>query len=147
MTTLTNNFSLAEAIRSEAAQRLNLYNRPDPAQFGAIKHTARQMERVREILGNNPIIVSSWYRCERVNEIVGGTPTSAHLSGYAVDFTCPRYGTVTDICRAIVASGIEFDQLIWEYGRWVHISFAPAMRQQVLHIKKGTGYLVGLPHD
>lgn len=145
MTILTTHFTLAEATRSETAQRLSLSNSPGRVQFCAIKHTAQQMERVREVLGSHPIHVSSWYRNERVNKAVGGVPSSAHISGYAVDFNCPKFGTVTDICSAIVASDLKFDQLIWEYGRWVHISFAPEQRGQILHIKKGIGYQQGLP--
>lgn len=141
---LTNNFKLREALKSSTAERLKLHNCPNDQQRAAIKYTAEQMELVRTVLNNRPILVSSWFRNEEVNKVVGGVPNSAHVSGYAVDFTCPRFGTVTEVCRAIIDSGIKFDQLIWEYGRWVHISFAPTMRQQVLHIN-GAGYKEGLP--
>lgn len=142
---LTKNFSYAEAIRSEAARKAGIGNKPHVDDFSNILNTAYNMERVRCLLGDSPIIVNSWYRNERVNRLVGGVAGSAHRLGHAVDFTCPAFGSVTDVCRAIVDSGIEFDQLIWEYGRWVHISFAPAMRGQVLHIKHAGQYQQGLP--
>ena len=142
---LTKHFTLAEATRSDTAVKLGLSNAPSPDDLQTLVETAHQMERVRTLLGDQPIHVNSWYRNEQVNRAVGGVPNSAHRLGYAVDFTCPNYGDVTAVCRAIEASGIQFDQLIWEYGRWVHVSFAPAMRQNVLHINKGTGYRPGLP--
>lgn len=142
---MTPHFTLAEALKSNTAQQRGISNAPDATQITAIKHTATQMERVRKALGDKPILISSWFRNTAVNKAVGGVVNSDHRGGYSVDFNCPSFGSITDICRAIIDSGIEFDQLIWEYGRWVHISFAPAMRQNVLHINKGTGYRAGLP--
>ena len=142
---LTKHFTLAEATRSDTAIKMGLSNAPSPDDLQTLTETAYQMERVRTLLGDQPIHVSSWYRNEQVNKAVGGVPNSAHRLGYAVDFTCPGYGDVTAVCRAIEASGIEFDQLIWEYGRWVHISFDPRNRRQVLHIKQAGQYKLGLP--
>ena len=141
---LSDNFKLQEALNSSTADRLGISNTPNAKQLIAIKHTATQMEKVRKVLKNKPISISSWFRATAVNKAVGGVSNSDHISGYAVDFKCPGFGSITDICKALVASGIKFDQLIWEYGRWVHISFSPSMRQQVLHIK-GRGYQQGLP--
>lgn len=145
MTRLTKHFTLAEALKSETARARGISNAPNDKQLEAIKHTAEQMELVRQVLNSKPISPSSWFRNEQVNRAVGGVSNSDHMSGYAVDFACPGFGSPAEVCRAIVASGIKFDQLILEYGRWVHISFAPAMRQNVLHISKGTGYRTGLP--
>ena len=142
---MTPHFTLAEALKSSTATQRGIGNTPNATQLTAIKHTAVQMERVREALDNKPILVSSWFRNAAVNKAVGGVVNSDHMSGYSVDFNCPSFGSITDICQAIIDAGIKFDQLIWEYGRWVHISFAPAMRQNVLHIKKGAGYQLGLP--
>ena len=65
-------------------------------------------------------------------------PDSAHIDGYAADFVCPSFGTPADIARAIVASGLVFDQCIQE-GTWVHISFDPRARQQALTATFGAG--------
>ena len=142
---LTKHFTLAEATRSDTAARLGLSNAPPQGDLQTLTETAYQMERVRALLNDQPIRISSWYRNEQVNRAVGGVPNSAHRLGYAVDFTCPGFGSVTDVCRAIADSGIQFDQLIWEYGRWVHISFDPRNRRQVLHIKQAGQYKLGLP--
>lgn len=145
MNKLSENFTLAEALRSETATRRGISNAPNEKQLEAIKYTAQQMEQVRKALNGQPISPSSWFRNAEVNKAVGGVSNSDHMTGYAVDFACPRFGSPLEVCRAIIASGLKFDQLIWEYGRWVHVSFAPAMRQNVLHINKGTGYRPGLP--
>lgn len=141
---LTKHFTWDEATVSVKAKQLGIPNTPQPEDIEAIEFTASQMEKVRELLGK-PIIVNSWYRNHRVNEAVGGVRNSAHRMGYAVDFISPQHGSVTEICKVIEASGIKYDQLIWEYGQWVHISFAPAMRQQTMHIKQAGKYQFGLP--
>lgn len=118
-------------------------NTPPAGPLLHLQDAANGMEQVRSLLGNRPITVNSGYRSPIVNRIVGGSPTSAHMDGYAIDFICPAFGTPEDICRAIERSNIDFDQLLFEQT-WVHISFAPAMRRQVL-TKQGSGFVAGLP--
>lgn len=146
MTELTKNFTLNEATRSDTARKRGISNTPSPVELERILETALQMEQVRSILGDKPILINSWFRNAETNRAAGGVANSDHLRGDAVDFRCPGYGDPTAICKAIIASGIKFDQLIWEYGRWTHISFGPRMRQEVLHIT-GTSkvYRKGLP--
>lgn len=110
-----------------------LDNTPPEEALEALRDTAMRMEAVRQVLTNQPIIVHSGYRSEDVNRIVGGVPNSAHTSGHAIDFVCPQFGTPLEVARALEAAtaSVKFDQLIREYG-WVHISFAPAMRGEVL---------------
>jgi len=74
--------------------------------------------------------------------LLGSKDTSAHVLGFACDFICPAFGTPLEICKAIEASGIRFDQLI-EEGTWVHLSIDPRMRQQVLTMRNGK-YSTGL---
>lgn len=145
MMELTKHFSLREATRSQTADRLGISNDPSPAELDRIMETALKMEGIRSVLGDNPVIVSSWFRNEAVNRAVGGVPSSSHLRGDAVDFTCPRFGDVTKVCKAIRDSDMNFDQLIWEHNRWVHISFDPRNRRQVMRTKPEGGYAFGLP--
>jgi putative chitinase len=58
----------------------------------------------------------------------------AHPKGNAADFTCAQYGTPQDVIDAFASSGIDFDQCILE-GNWVHISFDPRMRRQLLALE------------
>lgn len=134
MTQLSEHFSLAELTVSENARRLGLDNTPPPDVLERLTITAGRMEIVRTVLGGRPILISSAYRSPAVNSAAAGAKTSAHLSGRAGDFTCPGFGTPLAVAKAIAASGLAFDQLIHEHGRWVHISFDPARRMQLLTI-------------
>ncbi len=119
-------------------------NTPPPEVVGTLRNTAARMEQVRRQLGDRTISVSSGYRCRALNRAVGGARTSAHLTGYAVDFNCYGFGDPLAVCRALAGAEIAFDQLI-EEGSWVHISFDPRLRRQVLTRRPGGGYGLGLP--
>lgn len=129
---LSEHFTLAELTITQ----VQADNRPIGQDLENLRRTALRMELVRKVLGDNPIVVTSAYRSPEVNKAVGGAPTSAHLRGWAVDFRCPKFGTPLQVARAIEASLVEFDQLIHEYESWVHISFDPRMRGQMLTISK-----------
>lgn len=135
---LSTHFTLAEMTVTSSG----LPNVPNAQQLARLTATAQAMEAVRLLLAK-PIKVNSGFRSAAVNRAVGGSLTSAHALGYAVDFVCPAFGDPMAICKAIAASGIEFDQLIMERNRWVHISFDPRMRGQVLSCHGGK-YLPGL---
>lgn len=122
-------------------------NLPTSDQAARIRHTAFQMELVRAVLGRKPIKINSWFRSEKVNQDIGGSQTSEHLLGAAVDFVCPAFGTPYEICRTLIAVAhiLNYNQLIYE-GTWVHISFPPdgeVGKNQVLTFKNGQ-YLQGL---
>ena len=133
-TRLTPNFTLEELTHSQTAVRRGIKNEANPVIKNNLTIVAANMEEVRKLLGNNPIAINSGYRNLEVNRLIGGSTKSAHMEGWAVDFTCHRFGTPAQIVDAIKASDIKFDQLIEEGGinGWVHISFAPARRRQVL---------------
>lgn len=143
MTNLSKHFTLAEL---SITQVRTADNTPPPRIIPALKDTAARMERIREVLGGNPVVVSSGYRSPLVNKIVGGAIASAHMTGRAVDFICPAFGPPLAIARAIIAAGVQFDQLI-EEGSWVHISFDERMRGQVLSKSPAGGLIAGLPNE
>lgn len=140
-TRLSPHFTLEEMTLSQTASRKGLDNSPSPVVLENLKATALRMEAVRDLL-MRPILVSSGYRSAQVNAAVGGVANSAHTQGWAVDFIAPDFGDPLRICEAIAASKIEFDQVIQE-GTWVHVSFAPAMRRQLLTKTPG-GYAPGI---
>lgn len=138
---LSPNFSLAEMIRSDTAARRGLDNTPSPAGLAELQRTAELLEKVRTVLGMRPILISSGYRSPAVNAAVGGSATSAHCFGMAADFTCPDFGTPLEVCRELetYAEMLDFDQLIHEFGAWVHIGRRASPRRQVLTIdSRGT---------
>lgn len=139
MTELTEHFSVAELTFT---QHRSHDNTPTPEVLKHLMVTATGLEEVRKVLGAYGLRINSGYRSPAVNKAVGGAPSSAHLTGYAADFVCPRFGSPLVCARAIVREGLKFDQLIQE-GTWLHISFDPKMRGDVLTKIPG-GYRKGL---
>jgi zinc D-Ala-D-Ala carboxypeptidase len=124
MTRLSEHFTLAELTVSETAARRGLDNTPPPSALGNLVRLAALLEAVRTQIGR-PVIVISGYRAPEVNRLVGGNTGSAHTAGRAADIISPAFGTPLQLARAIEASGLPFDQVIHEFGRWVHVSIAP----------------------
>jgi len=140
MTQLSPNFSLDELTFSQTASRNNISNVPTGQALTNLTNTAMQMELVRKLLGT-PININSGYRSAALNKVLkGSSKTSQHMVGEAVDFTSRLFGTPRQIVEKIKCSNIEFDQLIFEFESWVHISFTnKAPRKQILTIDdKGT---------
>ena len=129
---LSKNFTLEEATFSQTAARLGLSNQPDARQLDNMKRAAAQLENIRALVG--PLKVSSWLRQPAVNAAIpGSSGKSSHMDGWAIDVKSAQYSPI-ELCRIVVNSGVKFDQVIHEYGAWMHISFAPEMRQQTLTI-------------
>lgn len=139
-TRLSRHFTLEELTFSQTAIRKGIDNTPSLEKVAHLTRLACCMEQVRALLGG-PIRITSGYRSPALNAAVGGAKTSAHMAGYAADFVCPSFGSPLEIVKAIAASSIKFDQCIQE-GTWVHISFDPDMRREVLtaHFHHGEAY-------
>ena len=152
MTQLTKNFTLAELTKSQTASRKGLDNTPTPQVEKNLKNLAETiLQPLREKLGK-PIVINSGYRSPAVNAAVGGSATSAHRFGHAVDLVVPSYagGDVKKLCQYIVKflkdNNIAFDQVIYEFGSdtksspgWVHIGIKSGnnkQRGQVITINK-----------
>ena len=133
---LSKHFTLEEATYSETAVRMHIDNQPSEKQLQNMKIAAEHLELVRELSG--PMRVNSWLRLPAVNEAVGGSKISSHMDGWAIDCSSSTH-TPYELCQLVKNAGIKFDQMIHEYGRWMHISFAPEMRQQELTIFKPEG--------
>ena len=143
---LSEHFNLDEFTASETALRKGIDNTAPPVVTEKLRMLAATLEQVRGLLGNNSIRVSSGYRCVALNRAIGSSDLSAHTLGYAVDFTCPGFGTPKEVANKIAESPIKFDQLIYE-GTWVHLSIDPRNRREVLtaHFKNGkASYTKGL---
>lgn len=139
---LSPHFSLAELTRSDKARELSISNVPTAAVVANLRRLADRLEQVRALLGGRVITVNSAYRCPQLNHAVGSKDTSKHLHGLAADIVCPTFGSPLLICQTIAASGMPFDQLIHEFGRWVHLGLAfdgkAERRQQLTIDSRGT---------
>ena len=135
---LTPHFSLAELTVTNT----KIDNTPSKEVIEVLRTTAFYMEKVREILGNVAITINSGYRSPDVNRAVGGTSNSSHIYGYAVDFTAYGHTPLT-ISNILSKSNLKFDQLIYE-KTWVHISFDPRMRGNILTLKGKGKYVKGI---
>lgn len=140
-------FSDAEAT---ITQHRGIDNTPDESTWAQIFNTAQKMDTVRRFLGVS-VIVSSWFRCLKLNRTIGSKDTSQHVKGQAVDFIAPRFGTPLQIVQALAANAdlIGFDQLILEHT-WVHISFVSDTsrnpRKQVLTLLASKKYALGITY-
>lgn len=127
-------FTMGEAVHSDTARRYGIDNTPSKQHAANIRYTAARLDQLRRILGR-PVIVSSWYRNSKVNKKVGGSSTSAHTTGLAVDIILKK-GAQYQEFQKVVKSSMKYDQLIYYPKRGhLHIGFRKNMkkeRQQIL---------------
>jgi hypothetical protein len=141
---LSSYYTLARLTHSDTARARGIDNTPPPELLANLRLLARGLDRVRRLLGH-PLEISSGYRCPELNAAVGGVPRSQHAQGLAADFTCPGFGPPLAVARAIRDSEIAFDQCVYEFAEWIHLSFSPTPRRRVLTIYDSReGYLDGL---
>ena len=129
---LTEHFSLDEFTASQEATRHNIKNTPSAAVVENLRMLAALLEQIRTLLGDRSIHISSGYRSLALNRHIKSNDTSAHIRGYAADFTCPAFGKPIEVAKEIAESNLKFDQLICENNAWVHISCDPQNRRQLL---------------
>lgn len=144
---LSPSFDLARLTYSDTARERGIPNHPEPEHLPHLRRLAAALEQVQALLGH-PLTLNSGYRSPALNAAVGGVPHSRHALGLAADVVCPGFGAPLEVARAIAASSIVYDQIIHEFGRWVHFGLAPAIevpRRELLTICTGAeGYLDGL---
>jgi hypothetical protein len=144
---LTENLTLLEATKSNTATRLGIDNTPPPAIVERMIETAEKIfQPLRDALG--PIRVSSFYRSPDLNRAIGGSKTSQHCKGEAIDM---QGILATNKMLFNSACDLEdYDQIIWEFGTleepdWIHVSYSKTHnRKQILRatkIGKRTAYV------
>ena len=136
---LSEHFSLDEFTASQEATRHSINNTPSEKVVENLRMLAALLEQVRELLGGHSIHISSGYRSLMLNRHIKSSDTSAHIRGWAADFTCPSFGSPIDVAKKIAESNLKFDQLIYE-GTWVHISCDPQNRRQLLTARFKDGH-------
>ena len=136
MTQLSPNFTLEELTHTDHRE---FDNTPNDSEKNNLKRLAEFLEEVKTVLGGKPIMVNSAFRCKQVNDAVGSKDTSQHRIGCAADIRVPGM-TPDEVVKAVIASGIGYDQIIREFDRWTHISvpniITDTPRRQALIIDK-----------
>ena len=128
MKNISKHVSYKEGVRSNTALRLGIENTPRAEQLEKMSVVANEVfEPLREWVGG-PIKINSFFRCYKLNRAIGGSKTSQHMSGQAMDID-DTFGWKTNAeMFNYVKDNLDFDQMIWEFGDddnpdWVHISF------------------------
>jgi hypothetical protein len=154
MTNISKHITLAEAIKSETAVKLKIDNKPTVEHLEAMKVLAEAVfEPLRKHFGK-PIGISSFYRSPEINKRIGGSSTSQHMLGEAMDIDANIYnnGITNAQIFNFIKNNLDFDQLIWEFGtdkepQWVHVSYTKKRknRKQILRAMKINGETKYLP--
>lgn len=148
-TNISEHITYAEATASNKAKQLGISNTPNERELKAMKLLAEAVfEPLRKWYGK-PIQVTSFFRSAKINKAIGGSATSQHSLGQAIDID-----TVSDNRKLFdyIKDNLPFDQLIWEYGNdsapdWIHVSYTETRnRKQILRATRKNGKTVYLPY-
>ena len=132
-------FTLDELTVSQTAMRRGLDNTPPREAMECLFSLVHNVLDPLRIALGKPLGVTSGYRSEEINRLVGGSPTSDHRLGRAADVHQPEM-SVRGLMRFVIARNLPFDQMIDEFGRWMHISFREGRnRQQLLQARRING--------
>jgi hypothetical protein len=144
---LSKHFSLAEFINSESAKRNGIDNKPTEEHIGNIKSLCENvLEPIREHF-KVPIHISSGYRSDALNRLIGGSKSSQHSVGQAADVDMEITGVSNKQIFDYIRGNLDFDQLINEFDySWIHVSYKKqGNRKQVLKAIKTNGKTVYVP--
>ena len=152
---LSEHLDLSEVTRSDMAKRKGISNMPTPEHLENFKKLAENIfEPIRKHFGV-PILISSGYRSKALNTAIGGSLTSQHCSGEAIDIDMDgsSSGVTNKMVFDYIKSNLNFDQLIWEFVTkdapdWVHVSYESTgkQRKQILRAVKSGGKTTYQPY-
>lgn len=155
MENISEHITWAEATKSQDAVRKGIENIPDAKAIENMKRIAKYLfEELREHHGK-PIGISSFFRSKELNESIGGSPTSDHCYGCAIDIDADIFNNGISNKEIFNFFRIyDFDQLIWEFGdndnpAWVHISYrdmGTGNKSQILRAIKENGKTKYIPY-
>ena len=125
---ISKHISYKEGVYSATATRRGIDNTPGDDQLHFMELIAENIfEPLRQYVGG-PIKINSFYRCPELNTAIGGSATSQHCKGQAIDID-DTFGRMTNAeMYHWIKQNLDFDQMIWEFGNddnpnWVHISY------------------------
>ena len=133
---LSEHFTLDELTHTDHREFDNI---PNEVETENLKRLADFLEEVKVVLGGRPIFINSAFRSKAVNDAVGSKDSSQHRIGCAADIRLNDMKP-DEVVKAVIASGIAYDQVIREFDRWTHISIPNTKemtpRRQALIIDK-----------
>lgn len=142
---LSSDFKLWEFVKSVTADQNGIKNVPDATEIANLRLLCREiLQPARDALGS--LKISSGFRSEELNNLVGGADNSDHRLGYAADVIPYETGT-RKLAEWVVRNCPRFDQVILEFGTlknpsWIHLSIAPRIRKQILRATRKNGKIV-----
>jgi hypothetical protein len=144
---LSKNLFLSEVIKSNTAIRLDIDNTPNAEHLENLKAIANNIFQPLRDYFDEPIGVSSGYRSPDLNKAIGGSKTSQHSKGEALDLDADIFGGIANSeIFEYIKDNLDFDQLISEYPneagepKWVHVSYKKGNnRKQILKAVKENG--------
>ena len=148
---LSTHLDLSEVIRSDSAKRNGISNMPTKEHIANFMLLAEKIfEPIREHFGV-PIRISSGYRSKELNAKIGGSSSSQHCKGQAIDIDNDGTSITNKQIFDYIKDNLPFDQLIWEFGNedncdWVHVSYVPNGRKQILKAFKMNGATKYFPY-
>jgi hypothetical protein len=150
---ISQHLSLSEVTRSETAKRKGISNTPTAEHLDNFKLLAEKVFEPIRLHFGVPIHISSGYRSKELNDAIGGSQTSQHSKGQAIDIDMDgsTNGVTNKMIYDFIKEKLDFDQLIWEFGTdlnpdWVHVSYTKTgNRKQKLKAVRSGGKTTYLP--
>ena len=127
-TPVTMHFTIEEMYASDTAKRLGIDNKPSTQKMINLVYLCAHVLEPLRVAMNEPIKIGSGYRCEKLNNAVGGVYNSQHLKGQAADLCIDGDLKKGKRWFNYIKDHLPFDQLIWEHNPktgsyWVHVSY------------------------
>jgi hypothetical protein len=149
MTFKSQYYQYGELTKSGTALRLDIDNVPNKSQIENLNWLcAKILDPLTNKIGHH-LTITSGFRCKALNDAIGGSNSSQHISGQAADVTCA--GMTMDVLMNYILNGtnLPYDQLIYELGQWIHISYDHSktkQRGEVLAAVRENGKTVYKPY-
>lgn len=143
---LSSNLSLKEVVKSNTAENRDIDNTPELEHLYNLIAIANAVFQPLRSHFNLPIGITSGYRSEDLNKAIGGSSSSQHCKGEALDIDADLHGKITnEQIFYFIKDNLMFDQLIAEFEdnnqpKWIHVSYTrESNRKQVLIATKKYG--------
>jgi hypothetical protein len=144
---ISTHLNLAEVTRSDSAKRHGIDNTPTAEHLENFKLLAEKVFEPIRLHFKEPIFISSGYRSKALNDFIGGSASSQHCKGQAIDIDMDgsKNGVTNKMVFDFIVSRLDFDQIIWEFGTdsnpdWVHVSYVKTgnRKQKLRAVRSGS---------